>query len=224
MKPIKSTLAAALVIGLMFLGSKSAFADKLCLKIQSRPKGAKITTSLSQTVVSNASTCPRGFTELQLSSVATATVGATGATGAIGPTGATGDPGPFPATLPSGKTLTGAWNLSGPGSIINHGSTIISFPYPLATKPTVIILRIGQPNSNCPGDSSFPGAMPGFLCIFEGYSSNIAAGAVGYQTFPADGADGNFPGFASRTGAALVGYDASLATFDAWGTWAVTAP
>jgi len=70
--------------------------------------------------------------------------------GAVGPKGDQGDPGPFPATLPSGKTLTGLYradtyvnNGSGESSVfISPG---IGFTYPLAAAPNPTSFRLGDP-------------------------------------------------------------------------------
>ena len=80
--------------------------------------------------------------------------------GAVGPKGDKGDPGPFPATLPSGQTLTGLYRAD---TYVNNGggeSSVfvtpgIGFTYPLAAAPTPNVVPIGgPPTPACPGSAS----------------------------------------------------------------------
>ena len=69
-----------------------------------------------------------------------------GVVGPPGAVGATGPAGPLPATLPSGMTLTGAFAMRGDaaaaGEVVEDG---ISFPFPLASSPTVHVIAPSAP-------------------------------------------------------------------------------
>jgi hypothetical protein len=151
---------------------------------------------------------------------ATGPKGDTGATGAPGAPGGPGPPGPFPATLPSGKTTTGAWVLSDPTG--NTGETAISFPYPPGGRPTVLKVPEGGPTpAGCSGDATHPGADPGNLCIFVGYTNNNANSVPG-EYDPSTAVGGN--GESGFTGAVLFDNGAAASFFEEAGTFAVTAP
>jgi hypothetical protein len=100
--------------------------------------------------------------------------GAPGAPGPQGPQGLKGDPGtngapgPFPATLPSGKTLTGVYagqDRNGSSSAEAYAS--ISFQFPLASPPTVNIVASGTTTTACQGTVDHPTAAPGTVCIYR---------------------------------------------------------
>ena len=142
-----------------------------------------------------------------------------GVVGPPGAVGATGPAGPLPATLPSGKTLTGAFAMRGDaaaaGEAVEDG---ISFQFPLASSPTVhVIAPSATPPAECPGTSLAPAAMPGQLCIFFGFDSgNISV--FGFYS-AADGLSSIFThGAVPYIKAAAAGY------YESSGTWAVTAP
>src|SRR5215204_3209046 len=63
--------------------------------------------------------------------------GATGATGPQGPEGAQGAAGPLLDTLPSGRTLRGAYRLSGriPSTANGLATSAFTFQFPLAAAP-----------------------------------------------------------------------------------------
>jgi hypothetical protein len=175
------------------------------------------------------------FAADQLPAGATGPAGAAGATGPQGPAGAagangrngsdgtngtngeTGPAGPFPELLPSGKTIRGAWALSGPGTGL--AETALSFVWPLAAAPAVVRVPLGGPNpAGCPGSPASPTASPGYLCVY-----------VGVQTGPTDFTQLNFYDPADRVNASSVqgvvlyanGTGAGL--WEQAGTWAVTA-
>ncbi len=179
------------------------------------------------------------------------TAGATGATGATGPTGPagspgaagtkgekgekgetglqgetglkgeTGEPGPLVATLPSGKTLKGAF---GGGSNVPTGvseaiEASISYPFPLAATPTAQVVQAGgSATAQCPGSSGAPSATPGFLCVYVAGGNGVKATEV--RTYGDDGSgDYKYGG--------VVWVDPSCTApchGEFWGTWAVTAP
>ncbi len=117
--------------------------------------------------------------------------GATGQTGLAGSTGAQGNAGkielaPYVATLPSGNTETGVWNVEReigpekPGELIQ---VPFSFPIPLAKPLFVNELRLQllepeqPPNAQCPGSLTKPTAAPGDLCVYSeeiGEGTNLA--------------------------------------------------
>jgi hypothetical protein len=140
-----------------------------------------------------------------------------GAVGPKGDDGAPGPEGPLPATLPSGKTLRGAFglgaNATGASQVI-EGS--ISFPFPLATNPTVQVIQSGDPTpTGCSGDASAPGADPGNLCIFVGFQNG---NTTDFDTYGTDGFDD------WRHGGVIFTRSVGAGTFEGTGTWAVTAP
>jgi len=142
-----------------------------------------------------------------------------GVVGPPGAVGATGPAGPLPATLPSGMTLTGAFAMRGDaaaaGEVVEDG---ISFPFPLASSPTVhVIAPSDTPPAECPGTSLAPAAMPGQLCIFFGFDNGNTS-VFGFYS-AADGGSSIFThGAVPYIRAAAAGY------YESSGTWAVTAP
>ncbi len=100
--------------------------------------------------------------------------GPAGPAGPAGAAGAAGPAGPFPDTLPTGKTVRGAYNIGGTavaaGGLANSS---ISFVYPFATLPTVrIVLQGTAAPAECPGNATSPAAQSGFLCIYEESRTN----------------------------------------------------
>jgi hypothetical protein len=144
--------------------------------------------------------------------------GATGATGAQGAKGDKGDPGPLPDTLPSGKTLRGAW---GGGVTVTAGGqvfeTSISFAFPLASAPTIHIIQAGGvPPTQCPGTAANPQADPGHLCVYVRVANNgTTVGSYG----PDDQTNPRFGLVLLKASA-----NASGANNETAGTYAVTAP
>jgi hypothetical protein len=138
--------------------------------------------------------------------------GAPGAPGAPGTPGTPGTPGPFPATLESGKTLTGAYRAikTNAGDPVGDAET---FTYPLVAKPTVhFIAPSAQPPTECPGTSANPQAAPGNLCVY-GAQGNSGVSIANPETaiFP-DASRFGFVVFDDFNGSSTSG------------TWAVTAP
>jgi hypothetical protein len=172
--------------------------------------------------------------------------GATGPKGATGPQGDrglqgvkgdTGQPGPFPAELPSGKTLTGVYSVSGVATAAGQYSDMpISFGFRFASAPTVVTVGINDTAqqataAGCPGTAADPNADPGKICLYEMGRDNTsdlvdapkeAGGAVarvaGY-TPPV----GDF-GTATRFGTIVEVLSAGAGNLYSNGVWAATSP
>ena len=152
--------------------------------------------------------------------------GASGARGVTGPQGTSGKEGqqgpagPFPATLPTGQTLTGVYNLEGTNSAgpgHSYAGGMISFQFRLAAAPIVhFIPAKGAPLTQCPGSVQNPQAQSGNLCIYEDESKE----AEGVSVFN--------PSELEKEGASPFGAALSLKStkvsggFYSLGTWAVT--
>jgi hypothetical protein len=138
--------------------------------------------------------------------------GTTGPGGAPGTPGTPGTPGPFPATLASGKSLTGVYRAAetSAGDVVPDA---VTFVYPLASKPTVHFIPFdAQPPTECPGTQENPKAAPGHLCVYA---------ILGNSTVSVlDPATNSGPD-SSRFGFVVV--DSTAGGFTS-GTWAVTAP
>jgi hypothetical protein len=121
-----------------------------------------------------------------------------------------------PATLASGKTETGEYGFGATGSANIFGN--ISFPFPLASAPTLHVIPSGTSTpSGCTGSVSNPGAAPGNLCIFEGYTEG---GVVLTNAWEPVG--GTHTG--STLGVTLWASGGGGGNNNDSGTWAVTAP
>jgi hypothetical protein len=124
-----------------------------------------------------------------------------------------------PATLASGKTLTGVWHIgsqaAAPG---DFAAGSITFAFPLASAPTAHIIKAGAASTAaCPGSVSDPQASPGNFCLYEKVADNVSFLGVGDPTTDTGGAFSRFGG--------NVNLDATAAgLFDGEGSWAVTAP
>jgi hypothetical protein len=144
--------------------------------------------------------------------------GLTGAAGATGPQGIQGPAGPMVDTLPSGKSLKGAWVLSGPTS--TRDEFAIMYGIPLAAAPTKHFIQVGGvPPAGCTGDAANPGALPGHACFFAGYRSpNTLTISGGYN--PEDGSNS---ATGSKYGVVLFNNTPPASTWEMSGTYAVTA-
>jgi hypothetical protein len=144
-------------------------------------------------------------------------VGQPGSTGSTGAQGVPGPAGPLLDVLPSGRTLTGVYEVSayatGPGQGISGG---ISFQIPLPEDPDPYFVYAG-PSANCPGSSGNPKATSGALCVYERESNNIS-----YRDISSPVTNKAFA--ASKYGFA-VGLASTAAGFAySRGSWAVMAP
>lgn len=155
--------------------------------------------------------------------------GATGAPGAPGTPGKAGEngkegpqgpAGPFPATLPSGKTLTGEYSVAGfdPEGAKEAADAFssVSFAYPLPAPAPIHFVRAGEHGpAACPGTYKAPTAQPGNICLYEYEGANVLSFFYWDQsTGTSNGRIGfNVSAIANGTG-----------NFFTEGTWAATAP
>ena len=148
-------------------------------------------------------------------------VGATGQAGAAGATGPTGPAGPFPASLPSGKTLTGVYTVEFQAAgAASFNANAYSYVFPLGTAPAVnYIPNGGTPPAQCPGTVAAPAAASGNLCVYEHAASNLAGGGGGFII--ADPAT-NVGSSSGKLGFSVQIQSAALGLTYSNGTWAVT--
>ena len=180
--------------------------------------------SVSSADVRNGSLLSKDFKPGQLVAGAPGPQGSPGATGAKGDKGdpgangtngtdgAQGEPGPLLATLPSGKTLRGAFGVAFTATApFQYMSDSISFPFPPEGAITTrVVPRDGTPPAQCRGTVSAPQASPGNLCIFVGSDTN----ANSVNAYP----------LAGNHGAVVFATTKTTNTAEINGTWAVTAP
>jgi hypothetical protein len=144
--------------------------------------------------------------------------GVKGEPGAKGDTGEKGEPGTtsFPATLPSGVTEHGMYEMSGqrpnPSPVLDSPSTSISYPIPLPAQPRhELIAKGGSSTAHCPGSWEEPKAAPGYLCVYEQDALNSPVFLAVQETAVAN------------YGFGLFATPAEGAIYNESGTWAVTA-
>ncbi len=142
------------------------------------------------------------------------------ANGSVTPNKLSNEFGPIVATLKSGQTLRGVFDLGDGGTAtaagdLAHGG--VSFQFPLLNAATVTVLKKGETSANCgglgTGQAQTPQATGGNLCIYVTESANLddAAPLV---------AENN-----TRLGFGLVAKAKEKEKpFSAFGQWAVTAP
>jgi hypothetical protein len=156
----------------------------------------------------------RGLRGLRGLTGARGTTGPQGIQGIQGIQGVQGPEGPFPATLPAGKTLTGAFAMSIVASVGGQAmSDSISFPYRLSAAPTVHIITAAVP-AGCSGTRTNPGAASGQLCIFVAPVFNGGTPATLNPDTQGSGA--------SVTGAWIFSNSTAAGLAESSGTWAVT--
>jgi hypothetical protein len=150
----------------------------------------------------------------------TGVVGRDGATGAQGPKGEKGEAGtaaPVGGTLPSGKTVVGAYGF-GTGDAGTPSDGITFGGYRLSAAPAVHYIKEGEANPpGCTGTPLNPIADPGNLCVFEwvthgGLSTN--RNVVNPVT----------DDLGSATTFGAVAFAQCTAECYVYGTWVVTAP
>jgi hypothetical protein len=132
--------------------------------------------------------------------------GPAGPAGAAGPAGPVG---PFPAALPAGQTVRGAFNMGGTAAAASGlANTSVSFVYALAAAPAIHFVRQGTAApAQCAGNATFPQAANGNLCIYEAERLNTAGGQVNEV---------------NRSGATIFIEATAAGRFFSYGTWAVT--
>jgi hypothetical protein len=123
-----------------------------------------------------------------------------------------------PATLASGHTVTGFFGMRGVADASNAVDSTqaqgISYGWRLSALPTPHVILAGQPTpAGCSGNESNPGASPGNLCVFEGFSFDRGTLSV----CPVAGCQ-------TQDGAMLIATSAASGTWDSAGSWAATAP
>jgi hypothetical protein len=125
-----------------------------------------------------------------------------------------GPPGPFPATLPSGRTLTGDYRTDFTSSA--DVTDTQSFTFPLASKPAVHFVGIdATAPAQCPGTATDPKAARGNLCVYA------ALGSVSATAVLIINPETNFEPDASPRGFTVaMAFSGSFST----GSWAVTGP
>ena len=118
--------------------------------------------------------------------------------------------GPIPATLPSGKTVVGVYDVEGTAHSVHEISTrgyLLCLVY-WAPGQQVEYIQVGGTSPTCTGTSAEPTAPAGFTCIYEIGRNNVSNAGVNFTT---------------NSGVAIVAAS-ELATgnYAAWGTWAAT--
>jgi hypothetical protein len=148
---------------------------------------------------------------------ATGAAGAPGAKGATGASGATG----FTETLPSGKTETGTWAVSGNEPIGTPVYEQVSFPIPLresAEEADHFLDReetIEQTGpAACKGTLEHPTAAAGQLCFYTSEDLGLEGPNLNFGEW--------FGGYTAV--GTVMGFVHSEINAHAQGTWAVTAP
>jgi hypothetical protein len=151
------------------------------------------------------------------------TNGTNGTNGKEGKEGKEGVPGPFPATLPTGKTITGAYALAGGGSS-DFAADHISWPFRLASVPAVHVIASGEtPPTGCSGTALAPAASSGNLCIFESRSSSsTTAGACSIGANACTDAGGIGTDESLKFGVFIRAFATAATRWYNVGTWAVT--
>ena len=217
-------MVLAFVLGLVIAGAATAGAASLITGKQIRI-GSISTKDLSKSV-----------NRLLLRAGTRGPTGPQGAVGRDGAPGAKGDPGPFPSVLPSGKTLTGVFSVTGVAVAANQYADMpISLGFRFASAPTVVTIGASdtptqRAAAGCPGTSEDPLAAPGKFCLYEFGFANTEplTGAKEADGSPTD-VSGYVPpasDFASATpmGTILEIRSAAAGDFYSNGVWAATSP
>lgn len=129
----------------------------------------------------------------------------------------------YEAKVPAGKTLTGTWMMSENVDAADEvAETAISFALPLSAAPTAIVVPNGGPvPAGCSGTVANPGASPGNVCLFVGWSNGNTNPDAGIQgTY--DSETGFDP--SSQRGVVLFVRSDGAGLIEVAGTYAVTAP
>ncbi|MEA2158226.1 MAG: hypothetical protein QOD66_606 [Solirubrobacteraceae bacterium] len=163
--------------------------------------------------------------------------GATGPQGDTGPQGPKGDPGTpgtsiFDSTVPSGKTIAGAWGgrYIAP-QLASNNSYLISTSFPVKAPVALSDAEVnaapsaaaGDADPSCTGSADNPTAPRGKVCVYISRANN--ATVTGFRlTNP--GVGGTSPGDAYGFVVRILdtGTVGNTAGTNAEGTWAYTAP
>jgi hypothetical protein len=146
--------------------------------------------------------------------------GPAGKRGPQGKEGRPGEPGSLPATLPSGKSLTGVFQATDslPAKAKGFAEATITFGFPLASTPTVQVLQVKDPpTEHCPGTAEAPSAAAGYLCLY----TVVCTGAVGTNDPLTEAAGAGRAGAVAST---ELECEKTPCIAHLRGAWAVTAP
>lgn len=198
----------------------SNVASTLCLFLLLGGGTAFAATELAKNSVGTKQLKNKAVTPAKLSKAAKATLtGPRGATGPAGPQGPkgdrgekgeTGEAGPFPSTLPSGKSVYGAFEILGTATATGQFfGAQISYTY-LIPGQTAVYVKEGTTSTTCTGSYENPTAPPGFTCIYEHSSQNAQTGR-----------GTNYP--SQSGGLGLQASSVSTGLVQVYGTWAATA-
>jgi hypothetical protein len=202
-------LVIALIALFIALGGTSYAA------ITALPKNSVGSKQLKNGAVTKTKINKKTLTQLKGNRGPTGPKGATGAQGVQGPQGPAG---PFPSgNLPSGVTIRSNWAL-GSETTTGFAWDNISFGYQFSAAPSSEWHTVGAPaTTNCPGTAANPQAAAGYLCVYEGESTNEGTHSV---FDPATGTTGS----TNRWGAGVFAEPSSAARWYSYGTWAATSP
>jgi hypothetical protein len=159
--------------------------------------------------------------------LATNSTNATKATNATNATNATSaKSAASPATLASGTSETGSYSVVfQAAAVANDGQGAISFPFQLASDPTVggttspdFIHVGGASTTDCPGTVANPKAVAGHLCVYESFGENQGTACITQMDA------GWACGAADKYGAGVYLTAKAVGRVVSVGTWAVTAP
>jgi len=101
---------------------------------------------------------------------------ATDPTTAIFPSKFIGNDVKFPAKVPAGTTLRGAWSYEDQNVGAGDYGSSIDFGAQLAGSPAFVLTS--APTANCPGSVDQPEALPGYLCMYLYGSSGFDTGTL----------------------------------------------
>jgi hypothetical protein len=139
------------------------------------------------------------------------------ANGSVTPAKLSDEFGPIVATLRSGQTLRGVFDLGSTAAApADLARSAASYQFPLLNGPTVTVLQQGQTTANCAGlgggNAQTPQATGGNLCIYVTEKLNLD------ETTPLVAEN------STRLGFGLVAKAKAAGPYFAYGQWAVTAP
>jgi hypothetical protein len=124
----------------------------------------------------------------------------------------------LPETLPAGQTIRGTYGARSTCDSTTQADCVeaqgISWGIQLSALPTThLILDGGSVPAGCSGSLTNPGADPGHLCVFEGFSFNAANPFL---------CNPSAQGCLTTFGTVMLMAAAGTGLWDSFGTWAVT--